>query len=174
VTVRASPTFPADLVPEEADILERVAALPVHLPAMAAIANVQRAAQATRAYLEREVLRPRDLSWAGFSLLFNLWVWGPMETRALARSMGCARPTITGVADTLARRGLVERRADLGDRRLARLELTDAGRDAIEEVFPEFNKGEAALTSDLDEAEKATLAGLLRRVVVTAKEDERV
>lgn len=168
----AFPTFPPDLVPEEADVLRRVAALPVDLPAMAAIANVQRAAQATRAYLEREVLRPRDLSWAGFSLLFNLWVWGPMETRELARSMGCARPTITGVADTLTRRGLVERRADLEDRRLARLELTQAGRDAIEEVFPEFNKGEAALTSDLDEAEKATLAGLLRRVVMTAKEGD--
>lgn len=167
-----SATFPDDLVPEEADVLQRVAAMPVELAAMAAVANVQRAAQTTRAYLEREVLRPRDLSWAGFSLLFNLWVWGSMETRELARSMGCARPTITGVADTLTRRGLVERRADLDDRRLARLALTDAGRTAIEEVFPEFNRGEAALTSGLDDAEKATLARLLRRVVRAAKEED--
>src|ERR671931_473891 len=121
--------FPDDLIPEEADVLQRVAAMPVDLPAMAAVANVWRAAQAARAYLEREVLRPRGMSWAGFSLLFNLWVWGSMETRELARSMGCARPTVTGVARTLHRRGLVERHADF------------------------------------DDAEKAALAGLLRRVV---------
>jgi DNA-binding MarR family transcriptional regulator len=162
--------FPDDLIPEEADVLQRVAAMPVDLPSMAAVANIWRAAQAARAYLEREVLRPRDLSWAGFSLLFNLWVWGSMETRELARSMGCARPTVTGVAATLGRRGLVERHADLDDRRLARLELTAAGRREIEGVFPAFNQGESALTHDLDDAEKAALAGLLRRVVRTSGE----
>jgi MarR family transcriptional regulator, 2-MHQ and catechol-resistance regulon repressor len=161
--------FPDDLIPEEADVLQRVASMPVDLPSMAAVANVWRAAQAARAYLEREVLRPRGLSWAGFSLLFNLWVWGSMETRGLAQSMGCARPTVTGVARTLWRRGLVERHADFDDRRLARLELTPAGRAEIEGVFPAFNRGEAALTADLDDAEKAVLAGLLRRVIRTAK-----
>src|SRR5436190_10905324 len=173
MSVATAPTrFPDDLMPEEADVLQRVAAMPVDLPSMAAVANIWRAAQAARAYLEREVLRPRDLSWAGVSLLFNLWVWGSMETRALARSMGCARPTVTGVAATLHRRGFVERHADLDDRRLARLELTAAGRKAIEGVFPAFNQGESDLTRGLDDAEKAALAGLLRRVVRTAGEAE--
>jgi MarR family transcriptional regulator, 2-MHQ and catechol-resistance regulon repressor len=162
--------LPDDLIPEEADVLQRVAAMPVDLASMAAVANIWRAAQAARAYLEREVLRPRGLSWAGFSLLFNLWVWGSMETRELARSMGCARPTVTGVAATLGRRGLVERHADLDDRRLVRLELTAAGRKAIEGVFPAFNQGESALAGHLDDAEKAALAGLLRRVVRAAKD----
>src|SRR3712207_1823959 len=162
---------PSDLVPEEADVLERVADLPVDLAAMAVVANILRAAQASRTRLERTVLREEGLSWAGFAMLFNLWVWGAMETRQLAVSMGCARATISGVADTLQGRGLVERHGDQRDRRLVRVELTDAGRTRIESVFPRFNTGEAQLVPGLTDDEKATLAHLLRRVVVTAKEE---
>src|SRR5438309_740333 len=125
-----------DLVPEEADVLARVAGLPVDLAAMAVAQNVWRAAQALRAHLERTVLRDEGLSWAGFSVLFNLWVWDGMETRELARSIGVARPTVTGVVDTLERGGLVERRGDPRDRRLVSMSLTAAGRRTIEDLFP--------------------------------------
>jgi MarR family 2-MHQ and catechol resistance regulon transcriptional repressor len=156
-------------VPEEADVLARVAGLPIDLAAMAAASNIWRAAQAMRAHLERRVLRDEDLSWTGFSLLFNLWVWGAMETRALAASMGVTRATVSGVCDTLERRGLVARAGHEHDRRLVRLELTPAGRALIEALFPRFNQGEAALTAGLSADERETLAALLRRVVVTAK-----
>jgi DNA-binding MarR family transcriptional regulator len=157
-------------VPEEADVLARVAGLPVDLAAMAVASNIWRAAQAMRTHLERSVLRDEDLSWTGFSLLFNLWVWGAMETRALAGSMGVTRATVSGVCDTLERRDLVRRTGDEQDRRLVRLELTAAGRTTIEELFPRFNEGESALCGDLTADEQQTLASLLRRVVVTAKE----
>jgi MarR family transcriptional regulator, organic hydroperoxide resistance regulator len=160
------------LVPEEADVLARVAALPVDLAAMAVAANVWRAAQAVRSHLERTVLREEGLSWAGFSLLFNLWVWGPSETRALAASMSCSRPTVTGLVATLETRGLVRRDGHASDGRLVVVSLTGAGRERIETVFPRFNAGEARVTRDLDDDEKATLAELLRRVVMTAKGDE--
>src|SRR3954447_18283354 len=160
------------LVAEEADVLRRVGDLPVDLAAMAVCSNVFRAAQGVRSHLERNVLRTHDLSWTGFATLFNVWVWGPMETRALARSMGVARPTVTGVVDTLARRGHVVRQADERDRRLCRIALTPAGRRLIESLFPEFNAGEQALTAGLSDDECATLARLLRRVVAAAREVE--
>ena len=158
-------------MPEEADIVARLGDLPVDLAAMAVGSNIWRAAQAMRTRLERTVLRDEQLSWAGFAALFNLWVWGPLETRDLAASMSVARATISGVTDTLARRGLVARSGHAHDRRLVSLTLTDAGRARIEELFPRFNAGEAALVRDLSDEEKATLAALLRRVVHTAKED---
>jgi DNA-binding MarR family transcriptional regulator len=160
------------LVPEEEDVLRRVAGLPVDLAAMAVAANVWRAAQAVRGHLERTVLRAEGLSWAGFSALFNLWVWEAMETRELARSMGVARPTVTGVVDTLQARGLVRRDADPQDRRLCRVALTPAGRATIEELFPRFNRGEAAVTGGLTDEERTTLAGLLRRVIAAANEED--
>jgi MarR family 2-MHQ and catechol resistance regulon transcriptional repressor len=159
-----------DLIPEEADVLARVGSLPVDLGALGVCANIWRAAQRLRTYLEREVLRDADVSWTGFAMLFNLWVWGAMETRALATSMAVTRATVSGVADTLERRGHVRRAGDPDDRRLVRLELTPAGRRMIEALFPRVNEGEAALVGGLSRVEQATLAGLLRRFVTDAKE----
>lgn len=154
-------------VAEELDVLHRVAELPVDvdLEAMAVISNVWRAAQAARAQLERRVLRPEGVSWGGFSLLFNLWIWGPMETRALAASIGCARPSVSSLCDTLERDGLVARRGDTSDRRLVRVALTDAGRGLIQDLFPRFNAGEAELVGGLSEGERRQLATLLRRLL---------
>lgn len=161
-----SPSF----VPEEADVLARVAGMPVDHSAMAVVANAWRAAQGVRSYLERSVLRPEGLSFAGFSVLFNLWVWGPMETRALAASMSCSRATVSTVSTTLERAGLVARRGDERDRRLVLLELTAAGRATIEDLYPRFNAGEAALAASLSPEERSTLAELLRRLVLASKE----
>ena len=103
---------------------------------MAVASNLWRAAQALRAHLERSVLREEGLSWGGFTVLFNLWVWGPMESRALASSIGCSRPTVTGVATTLERRGLVLRAGHERDRRLVLLSLTPEGTAKIEGSSP--------------------------------------
>lgn len=171
-TSRIDPGLAGDaLVPEEADVLARVAHLPVDLAALAVVANVWRAGQAVRASLERSVLRREGMSWAGFSVLFHLWVWGPSEIREVARSLQIARPTVTGVADTLERRGAVRRCGDERDRRLVRIELTPEGQRTIEDLFPRFNAGESALTRALSDDERHTLARLLRRVITTARED---
>jgi DNA-binding MarR family transcriptional regulator len=159
-----------ELIPEEADVLARVGSLPVDLAALGVCANIWRAAQRMRSRLEREVLHDAGISWAGFSMLFNLWVWGPLETRALAESMVVTRATVSGVADTLEGRGQVRRDGHPEDGRLVRLELTPAGRRTIERLFPRFNEGEAALVGGLSARDQATLARLLRRFITTAKE----
>ena len=159
-------------VTEEADVLARVAGLPVDLEAMAVGANLWRAAQAVRGELERTVLRPEGLSFTGFSLLFNLWVWGPLQTRALAASMGCSRATVSSVSDTLERAGLVLRAEHAHDGRLVELALTEPGRALIERVFPRFNAGESALVGGLDAQERATLAELLRKLVTDVRGGE--
>lgn len=161
-------------VAEELDVLSRVAGMGLDVEAMAVIANVWRAAQEVRAQLERRVLRPDGISWGGFSLLFNLWVWGPMETRALATSIGCARPSVSSLCDTLERGGLVARRGDEADRRLVRVELTAAGRRAIEDLFPRFNAGETALVAGLSPADRRQLAVLLRRLLHSVRAGEAV
>ncbi|HWD74938.1 MAG TPA: MarR family transcriptional regulator [Solirubrobacteraceae bacterium] len=165
------------IVAEELDALARVAELPVDVDveAMAVIANVWRAAQEARAQLERRVLRPEGVSWGGFSLLFNLWIAGPdhpMETRALAVSIGCARPSVSSLCDTLERDGLITRRGDAQDRRLVRVALTSAGRRLIEELFPRFNAGEAELVAGLSEADRRLLATLLRRLLHSVRSGE--
>ncbi len=165
MSARAEPS-----IAEELDVLERVGGLSIDMDAMAVIANAWRAAQEARAQLERRVLRPRGISWGGFSLLFNLWVWGPMETRDLAASMSCARPSVSSLCATLERDGLVRRHGEPSDRRLVRVELTGAGLETIESLYPRFNAGESELVAGLSAGERRQLAELLRRLLHSVRE----
>ena len=72
--------LPDDLLPEEVDVMQRVSGLPVDFHAIAILANIWRAAQAFRLRMERTVLREFELTWASFSTLFIVWIWGPLET----------------------------------------------------------------------------------------------
>jgi len=55
---------------------------------------------------------------------------GPQNQRSLATTFSLAPRTVTEMVDTLERDGLVERRADPGDRRARHVYLTPAGEQA--------------------------------------------
>ena len=101
---------------------ERVGHLAIDVPAMQAVLSIYRAANASRSRLTNTVLRPHDLTWTGFLVLWLLWIWERMETRRVAESVGISKATLTGVANTLEGRGLVTRIPSTTDRRLVDLE----------------------------------------------------
>ena len=72
---------------------------------MAAVSNIYRAANAIRNHMEQKVLADEDLSWAAFTVLFVLWIWGDQQTRHLAAEAGVTKGTLTGVLKTLEKRG---------------------------------------------------------------------
>jgi DNA-binding MarR family transcriptional regulator len=154
-----------ELLPEEVDVLARLGDEALELDAMLVVQNLYRAATAVRTRLESVALAPEDLSWAAFTMLFCLWVWGPLETRQLAAHMGVAKATVSGVTDTLERRALVERRALASDRRLRAIALTPAGERTFTALFPRFNRYEAAACAALTPAEAEELSRLLRKLV---------
>lgn len=158
-------SLPNDFPPEELDVRQRIAALPTNLLAYGVVSNIWRVAQELKLRMERTVLREFDLTWAGFATLFIIWVWGPIETRDIARSQGVTRPTITSTVSLLEKNGLCLRQASHEDRRLVLVELTPKGKALIERVFPLFNRGEATIVAGLSEEEQETLAALLRKVV---------
>ncbi len=73
--------------------------------------------------------------------------------------------TMTNRVDRLEARGLVRRRPDPADARRVRVQLTAAGRRRVESALRDLVAREDAILGTLDAAERATLAGLLRRVV---------
>jgi DNA-binding MarR family transcriptional regulator len=158
------------LLPEEADVLARTAGRDLDLSAMVVVQDVFRAAAALRSRLEAAALQHEGLTWSGFTMLFCLWVWGPLETRDLAQRMGVSRPTVSGVTDTLERRGSVERRGHTEDGRLRTVALTPAGERTFEELFPRFNAEESLACAGLAADDRSHLAGLLRRLVTTLRE----
>jgi DNA-binding MarR family transcriptional regulator len=157
------------LLPEEVDVLARTGGSALDVSAMVVVQDVFRAAAALRSRLEASALGPEGLTWSSFTMLFCLWVWGPGETREVAERMGVSRPTVSGVTDTLERRGLVERRSHAGDGRLRTIALTAAGERTFEELFPRFNAEESLACDGLGTEERAQLAALLRLLVKSTR-----
>ena len=161
-----------DLVQAEQDIRAKIAGeLALDFVAMAAVSNLYRAANAIRHQLERDVLATEDLSWAAFTVLFVLWIWGDQQTRHLAAEAGVTKGTLTGVLKTLEKRGLARRRAHDEDGRLVLVSLEPQGLAVIERLFPAFNAGEATASSALTEDEKEQLAYLLRKIIRSVEAD---
>lgn len=153
----------------ESAVAERLAGLPIDLAAMAVVSNIYRAAGAVRNRVERTVLAPHDLTWTGWVVLWVIWIWGDIESRHVAAEAGISKGTLTGVATTLATRGLVDRRVHPDDARRVLLSLTTTGDELMTELFPEFNAAEAAVTAALSPREQQVVARALRSVVKAAE-----
>jgi len=160
-----------DLVQAERDIRSRIGGQHLDFAAMAAVSNIYRAANVVRNHMEQKVLADEDLSWAAFTVLFVLWIWGDQQTRHLAAEAGVTKGTLTGVLKTLEKRDLVRRRAHQGDGRLVLVSLQPQGQEVIERLFPAFNAGETLVSSGLTGDEKTQLAALLRKIIRTVEGD---
>jgi DNA-binding MarR family transcriptional regulator len=159
-----------DLVQAERDIRSRIGDQKLDFAAMAAVSNIYRAANVVRNHMERKVLADEDLSWAAFTVLFVLWIWGEQQTRDLAAEAGVTKGTLTGVLKTLEKRGLARRRAHESDGRLVLVRLEPDGRAVIERLFPAFSMGEASVSASLSGHEKEQLASLLRTIIRAVEE----
>lgn len=86
----------------------------------------------------------------------------------LARETFSSGAAVTKRLKQLTARGLVERRGDPRDRRVARVRLTDAGRDTVDGIMPAQLAYESAVLSGLDgpalDELASLLAGLLGRL----------
>jgi DNA-binding MarR family transcriptional regulator len=158
------------LVQAERDIRTRIGEQDLDFAAMAAVSNIYRAANAIRYHMEQQVLADEDLSWAAFTVLFVLWIWGDQQTRHLAAEAGVTKGTLTGVLKTLEKRGLARRRSHDSDGRLVLVSLEPKGLEVIERLFPAFNRGEALVSASLTDDEKDQLASLLRRIIRTVED----
>ena len=163
-----------ELVEAERLIGAQMAGLELDLLSMAAVSNIFRTATAVRKHMERAVLKSHSLSWSAFVILFVLRIWGKQESRVLAAEAGVSGGTLTGVLDTLERKGLASRHPVTSDRRRVEVVLTNAGTRVVNEVMPAINSVESRVTGGLDEDEKEMLARLLRKVLRSVEElDER-
>ncbi len=157
---------------QEQAVMARLRDADHDLEALALASNVFRVATAMRRRLEQRALRGTGLSWTAFKVLWVLWIWGECETRFVATEADVTKGTLTGVVDTLEKRGLVVRRRHDDDRRLVSIALSDDGLDLITEVFPAFNREERAIADLLHPADQHAMIGALRRLVHNLHDDD--
>jgi MarR family transcriptional regulator, organic hydroperoxide resistance regulator len=153
------------LAETEHAVAERLRGLSVDVAAMAVVSNIYRAAGAVRNHFERTVLQPYELTWTAWVVLWVVWIWREIETRHVAAEAGISKGTLTGVASTLERRGLLARRGHPGDARRVLLTLTDKGSELMDKLFPEFNQAEQLVTAGLGDSDEQLLAQSLRAIV---------
>ncbi|PMC37960.1 MarR family transcriptional regulator [Bacillus sp. UMB0899] len=157
-----------ELLQEEVDTISSLTKLPIdslNLDAVAVVTNIYRIAQGLKNKMEQEVLSEYGLSWTSFSILYDLWIWGSLETKKLAESAGVSKATISNITNTLERKELCYRKVDDKDRRNTFVLLTEKGKKVIEELYPRFHTGEVDIVSSLSVSEQVSIANLLRRVI---------
>lgn len=151
----------------ERDVTVAFGDRPFDFGALLAVSNIFRAATAVRNHMERAVLSEHQLGWSAFVVLFVLRVWGAKESNEVATEAGITGGTLTGVLNTLERRGLVKRKPHPTDGRRVIVSPTAKGRKTVDAIMPGFNQHEALVTSGLDERDRVALARLLRVVLRT-------
>ncbi|NJP36264.1 MarR family transcriptional regulator [Alkalicoccus luteus] len=92
--------------------------------------------------LEQQQLVPQGLSWTAFSMLYDCWISSPRETWVLAESAGVSKATASTVIKRLAQENLCQIQRDPSDRRRTRVELTEAGKQLMRELYPVFHEQE--------------------------------
>jgi DNA-binding MarR family transcriptional regulator len=106
----------------------------------------------------------QDVTATQWAVLAKLLERGPCSQNRLGRRTAMDAATIKGVVDRLGKRGLIETRPDPEDGRRLEVALSPAGQALAERMVPNALRITEETLAPLDEAERATLIALLRRL----------
>jgi DNA-binding MarR family transcriptional regulator len=115
---------------------------------------------------------PQDLSPSLTSALVTIELQGPITLGQLARCERVTPPSVTRMAASLERLGLVRREADPADRRIARVSLTAEGRRTVQRTRTRKTAYLAKKLRKLDQSELAIMREALP-VLERLLEDDR-
>lgn len=113
--------------------------------------------------IQRETVREANLTPPQYQTLRLLWVQDGRPFKELAASNGCTPPTMTGIVDTLEKKGLVTRQPNPDDRRSLLVTLTEKGR-ALEGSTPNLERIYASCCVGLSAEEFRQLGSLLEKL----------
>jgi len=111
-----------------------------------------------------------DLTMPQLRLLYVLVNDGPHGAGALARRLGLAPSSVTGLVDRLVERGLARRDEDPRDRRVVRTTATAFGQELLETLVAQRREQLLRLFGGLSFDEQADLARVLRALLRVAVE----
>lgn len=117
-----------------------------------------------------QALKPFDLSPASGIVLSSLADSGdPLSPHEIAERLIVSRATVTGLVDSLEKRGYARRCPHPTDRRMLLVEITDKGRQVADEFRPLVHGRHRASFELLDENDKERFMELLRKIQVSLK-----
>ena len=112
-----------------------------------------------------ELVQPFDLTPAsGLVLSILADSESPLPPNQIAERLIISRATVTGLVDSLERRGYVRRLPHPSDRRMLLIEPTDTGRQAADAFRPIVHQHQRVWMDVLDEQEQGQLINFLKRL----------
>jgi DNA-binding MarR family transcriptional regulator len=120
------------------------------------------------------LLQPFDLSPAtGLVLSILADSDMPLPPNQIAERLIISRATVTGLIDSLERRGYVERHPHQSDRRMLQIALTDTGRQVANTFRPLVHQHEKVWMDALNPSEQEQLLDFLSRLQANLTDTER-
>jgi len=113
-----------------------------------------------------------ELTFGQMRLLFLLSTRGPSPVSRVAEWLEVGLPTASGIVDRLERHGLVTRQHRLDDRRVVECDLTDKGRQLIEEIAGMRTKVLRRMLGVLDDKQLADLGQIMKSVLAKLRQVE--
>ena len=120
-----------------------------------------------------ELVQPFDLSPASglvLSILADSDL--PLPPNEIASRLIITRATVTGLVDSLERRGYVRRRSHQSDRRMILVEITDTGRQVANAFRPIVHQHQKDWLGVLNEQEQQQFIEMLHRLQATLTDSD--
>lgn len=115
-----------------------------------------------------DLLQPFDLSPAsGLVLSILADAESPLPPNEIADRLIISRATVTGLLDSLEKRGYAQRIPHLSDRRMLLVQLTERGRQVANEFRPIVHQHQKVWLGVLNEDEQQRLIDSLQRLQAT-------
>jgi len=124
-------------------------------------------------FMEEMGKRGLDLTTVQYSAMSAIHTRPGLDQATLAGHIAYDRVTIGGVVDRLVQKNYVRRDISASDRRARELYLTTEGTRLLEDIRPLVWRIQDQLLDGLDEQEKTTLVGLLRKAAEAVNERSR-
>ncbi|MFQ5528124.1 MAG: MarR family winged helix-turn-helix transcriptional regulator [Thermoanaerobaculia bacterium] len=113
----------------------------------------------------RKLLSQHQITGPQLFCLLSVDGHGPVTPSAIARDVHLSPSTVIGILDRLEAKGLIQRERDLNDRRLVQVSLTEQGKSVAATAPSPLQDTLAEAMNQLPEAELATIAASLDRIV---------
>ena len=112
-----------------------------------------------------DIVRSLKLTASQSKILKCVYEQGPASSAQLSRLLSISPSNITGIVDRLQLKGLVKRVPKLGDRRVAIIKLTPAGRKIGENLPETFENRLVSGLERLEKSEVKRLVGALDAII---------
>ncbi|WP_423801563.1 MarR family winged helix-turn-helix transcriptional regulator [Neobacillus sp. SAB-20_R2A] len=115
-----------------------------------------------------KVIQASGLNPTEFAVLELLYHKGDQPLQQIGAKILLASGSITYVVDKLEQKGLLRRSACPTDRRVIFAQITDEGKNLIQDIFPEHAQQIDKLMSSLSDSEKLEAIDLLKKLGLPA------